>query len=85
MTKKQSFRIEQDSLGDVKVPKKALWGAQTQRSLENFEIGNEKMPIELIKAFAIQKKASAVSNVAIGKLEKIIGEKIIDHLIEELL
>ena len=38
MTKKQSFRIEQDSLGDVKVPKKALWGAQTQRAIENFPI-----------------------------------------------
>ena len=72
------YRSEKDSIGTIKVSNQRIWGAQTQRSLENFEIGNEKMPIELIKAFAIQKKASAISNVAIGKLEKKIGEKIID-------
>ena len=55
-----------------------MWGAQTQRSLQNFSIGSEKIPLELIKAFAIQKKASAISNVAIGKLEKKIGEYIIE-------
>ena len=72
------YRIEKDSIGTIKVSSERIWGAQTQRSLKNFEIGNEKIPIEFIKAFAVQKKASAVSNVAIGKLEKIIGEKIID-------
>ncbi|MFL2662967.1 MAG: class II fumarate hydratase [Alphaproteobacteria bacterium] len=72
------YRIEKDSIGTIKVSKEKIWGAQTQRSLENFEIGNEKIPLELIRAFAVQKKASAISNVAIGKLEKIIGEKIID-------
>ena len=52
----KNFRIEKDTLGKVKVPKDKYWGAQTQRSLENFNIGSDKMPIELIKAFAIQKK-----------------------------
>ena len=60
-----------------------MWGAQTQRSLENFEIGDEKMPIELIKAFAIQKKASAISNVEIGKLEKKIGKKKINFRLKD--
>ncbi len=72
------FRTEKDSIGNVKVSSNNLWGAQTQRSLENFNVGNEKIPLELIKAFAMQKKASAISNVAINKLDKNIGEKIID-------
>ena len=72
------YRNEKDSIGTIKVSNQRIWGAQTQRSLENFEIGSEKIPIEFIKAFAVQKKASAISNVAIGKLEKKIGEKIID-------
>ena len=52
----KNFRIEKDTLGKVKVPKDKFWGAQTQRSLENFNIGSDKMPIELINSFAIQKK-----------------------------
>ncbi len=72
------FRYEKDSLGKVKVPEEKLWGAQTQRSLENFNIGEEKIPIPLINAFAIQKKAAAISNIATGQLEKELGEKIID-------
>ena len=72
------FRNEKDSIGKVKVPKDKLWGAQTQRSLENFCIGEEKIPKALISAFAIQKKAAAISNIATGKLEKDLGEKIID-------
>ena len=75
MTKK---RIEKDSIGEIEVPSDKLWGAQTQRSLENFPIGQDKMPKELIKAFAIQKKAAAISNLAIGKLKSDIGEKIIE-------
>ena len=50
-----NFRIEKDTLGNVKVPKEKFWGAQTQRSLENFDIGSDKMPKELIYSFAIQK------------------------------
>ena len=52
------YRSEKDSIGTIKVSNQRIWGAQTQRSLENFEIGNEKMPVELIKAFAIQKSIS---------------------------
>ncbi len=72
------YRNEKDSIGIIKVPYDRLWGAQTQRSLGNFEIGDEKLPLEFIKAFAIQKKASAISNIAIGNLEKNIGDKIIE-------
>ena len=52
-------RIELDSLGQKKIDRNRLWGAQTQRSLENFEIGNEKIPEELIIAIGQQKKAAA--------------------------
>ncbi len=56
------YRIEKDTLGDVKVPEERYWGAQTQRSLENFKIGGQRMPIELIRAFAVLKKAAAQTN-----------------------
>ncbi len=75
--KMTEFRIEKDSLGNVKVPKTKYWGAQTQRSLENFKIGNDKIPLIIIKSFAIQKKAATISNLAIGKLETKIGQAII--------
>ena len=71
-------RIETDSIGHIEVPSDKLWGAQTQRSLENFPIGQDKMPRDFIKAFAIQKKAAAISNLAIGKLNADLGEKIIE-------
>ena len=48
-----NYRIEQDSMGQVKVPADKYWGAQTQRSFENFVIGSEKMPKEIIYAFAV--------------------------------
>ncbi|MEZ5559107.1 MAG: class II fumarate hydratase [Pseudomonadales bacterium] len=59
-------RQEQDSLGTIDVPMDAYWGAQTQRSLENFPIGTEKMPQELIEAYALVKKAAALSNAELG-------------------
>ncbi|MFT6814985.1 MAG: fumarate hydratase class II [Sphingobacteriales bacterium] len=62
------FRIERDTMGEVKVPAKKYWGAQTQRSLENFKIGDQKMPIEIIHAFAILKKAAAITNQQAGIL-----------------
>lgn len=62
------YRIEKDTLGKVKVPADKLWGAQTQRSLQNFAIGKEKMPIEVMHAFAQLKKAAAVVNHEYGKL-----------------
>lgn len=64
------YRIEKDTLGEVKVPANKYWGAQTQRSKQNFPIGNEKMPNEIIKAFAILKKSAAKANHDLGFLEK---------------
>lgn len=63
-----SYRIESDTMGEVKVPEDKLWGAQTQRSYENFEISIEKMPIEVIRAFAILKKSAALANQELGHL-----------------
>ncbi len=57
------YRTEHDSMGEIKVPADKYWGAQTERSLENFRIGNEKMPIEVIRAFAILKLAAAKTNI----------------------
>ena len=59
---KGDFRIEKDTLGDVQVPAHAYWGAQTQRSLQNFRIGNQRMPLEVVRAFAVLKKAAALTN-----------------------
>ncbi|BCB02898.1 class II fumarate hydratase [Bacillus sp. KH172YL63] len=64
------FRIERDTIGEMKVPKEKYWGAQTQRSKENFRIGTEKMPIEVTYAFAQLKKAAAVANHSLGKLSE---------------
>lgn len=50
------FRIEKDTLGEIRVPADKIWGAQTQRSKENFQIGTERMPIEIIRAMTILKK-----------------------------
>jgi fumarate hydratase class II len=64
------MKIEYDSMGAVEVPEDACWGAQTQRSLENFKIGIEKIPLEVIKALAVIKQASAVANCRLGKLDE---------------
>ena len=64
------FRVEHDSMGEVKVPADKYWGAQTQRSYENFKIGIEKIPMEIIRAFAILKKAAAMANHRLGKLDE---------------
>ena len=61
-------RVETDSMGSIKVPDDKYWGAQTQRSIQNFPIGTEKMPIELIRALGIVKKASALVNHQLGLL-----------------
>jgi len=63
-----SFRIETDSMGEVRVPADKLWGAQTQRSLEHFSIGTDLIPREMICAYAILKKAVALVNHAAGRL-----------------
>jgi fumarate hydratase class II len=63
------FRIETDTMGEMKVPSERLWGAQTQRSLENFKIGEDWMPIELIRALALVKRAAAQVNLELGKFK----------------
>lgn len=62
-------RVEHDSMGEVLVPVDAYWGAQTQRSFENFQISTEKIPMEIIHAFAILKSAAAITNNRLGKLD----------------
>ena len=65
------YRIEKDTLGEVKVPANKLWGAQTERSRNNFKIGSESsMPIEIIHSYAILKKAAAITNYGCGILSK---------------
>ncbi len=75
------LRIEHDSMGAVKVPENALWGAQTQRSLENFSISRDYMPIELIHALAIIKRAAATTNHRLGVLDRYQRDLIIEAAI----
>jgi len=69
-------RTETDTLGAVEVPSIRYWGAQTQRSLDNFPIGGERMPTALIRAFALQKQAAARANLRLGELEPAIAAAI---------
>ncbi|MBE6002593.1 MAG: class II fumarate hydratase [Lachnospiraceae bacterium] len=64
------YRIEHDTMGEVKVPADHFWGAQTERSLENFRIGTETIPVEVIDAFAVLKSAAAGANQKLGKLSE---------------
>ena len=64
------FRMEKDTMGEVKVPNDKYWGAQTQRSFENFKIGTEKMPSEVIEGFAYLKKACGLVNNKLGRLDE---------------
>ena len=79
------YRIEHDSMGEMKVPADCHWGAQTQRSYQNFRIGTEKMPAEIVRAFAILKKAAAIANNRLGRLDQekceLIG-KVCDEILE---
>ncbi len=70
-------RIESDTMGDIKVPSKSYWGAQTQRSINNFKIGTETMPAALIRAMGIQKKAAAIVNAELNLLDKKLADAII--------
>jgi fumarate hydratase, class II len=63
------YRLENDSLGEVKVPANKLWGAQTERSLHYFSISSEHIPAEMVRAFAILKKAAALTNHQFGQLD----------------
>src|SRR3954466_2072812 len=81
------FRIEKDTMGEVQVPSDAYYGAQTQRSIDNFKIAQDinKMPKEIIQAFAYLKKAAAITNCQLGVLPQekadIIG-KVCDEILE---
>ncbi|MCC5921887.1 MAG: class II fumarate hydratase [Cyclobacteriaceae bacterium] len=81
------YRIEKDTMGEIKVPANKYWGAQTQRSLENFTIGGDRhrMPIEVIRAFAILKKSAALTNAELGVLSEdkaTIIAKVCDEILE---
>jgi fumarate hydratase class II len=74
----QSIRVETDSFGEIEVPANHYWGAQTGRSLENFKIGGETMPIPLIRALGIIKRAAAETNNALGALDQKLATAIIN-------
>ena len=74
----EDYRIEHDSMGEMKVPADALWGAQTQRSYENFRIGTETQPEGIIRAFAQLKKAAAQANAELGVLDAQVAQLICD-------
>ena len=78
------YRTERDTLGPVEVPADKYWGAQTQRSLRNFPIGKEKMPSEVIRSFAILKKAAAIVNHEFGLLDEAL-KNIIVQVCDEIL
>lgn len=70
-------RTESDTMGEVEVPADKYWGAQTQRSIENFPIGNDRMPTALVRALGIQKQAAAKANLALGQLEEEVANAIV--------
>ncbi|MEC7954679.1 MAG: class II fumarate hydratase [Bacteroidota bacterium] len=80
-----SYRIEKDTIGEIKVPSDKYWGAQTERSRNNFKIGpSGSMPIEIIHAFAVLKKAAAITNSKLGVLEE-KKMKLISQVCDEIL
>src|SRR5690554_6697924 len=72
-----SSRTETDTMGPIEVPNEKYYGAQTARSLMNFDIGGEKMPLEIVRAFGILKKAAAITNTKLGLMEKATRDLII--------
>lgn len=78
LAKPAQNRIESDTFGNIEVEASRYWGAQTQRSLQNFKIGGETMPEPLIRAFGILKLSAAKVNMSLGVLDKTIGNKIVD-------
>lgn len=82
---KMEYRIEHDSMGEVKVPANRYWGAQTERSRNNFKIGPEgSMPVEIIRAFGILKKCAAKANFQLGKLSE-QKCKLIEQVCDEII
>jgi fumarate hydratase class II len=77
MTKDTDTRIESDSMGEIAVPADRYWGAQTQRSLQNFRIGGERMPIPLVRALGLVKQAAAQTNIELGILDPKLGDAIV--------
>ena len=71
-----SFRTEKDTMGEIEVPSDRYWGAQTQRSLQNFKIGGEQFPREFIRAYGLIKQVAAEVNIEIGVLDKDLGKAI---------
>jgi fumarate hydratase class II len=82
MAQPDEIRLETDSMGAVEVAADRYWGAQTQRSLENFRIGEDRMPIPLIRALGVQKAAAARANVALGELDPRLGAAIVQAATE---
>jgi fumarate hydratase class II len=78
MMTERKTRMESDSMGNVAVPQDRLWGAQTQRSLENFRIGGQRMPTLLVHAYGLLKQAAAQANMKLGKLDKKLGKAIVE-------
>ncbi|WP_018933660.1 class II fumarate hydratase [Gracilibacillus lacisalsi] len=78
------YRIERDTIGEMKVAKDKYWGAQTQRSKENFPIGNETMPTEIIEGFAILKRSAAIVNSELGLMEQLKADAI-NHAADRIL
>ena len=78
----QPVRIETDSFGEIDVPSDKYWGAQTSRSLMNFKIGGETMPVPLIRALGTLKRSAAVVNMQLGVLDKKVGDAIISAATE---
>lgn len=72
-----SNRIEHDTMGEVAVPSEAMWGAQTQRSLENFKIGTEHMPRAMIRAMGLVKKSAAITNASLNQIPQDIADAIV--------
>lgn len=72
-----SNRIEHDTMGEVAVPSDAMWGAQTQRSLENFKIGTERMPRAMIRAMGLVKKSAAITNASLNQIPQNIADAIV--------
>src|SRR6201981_885735 len=77
MPEKPAKRVERDTMGMIEVPADRYWGAQTERSLENFPIGTERMPLPLIHAFGLQKKAAALANMSLGDLPQRLAQAIV--------
>ncbi len=77
MADETEFRVETDSFGPIEVASDRYWGAQTQRSIENFRIGTERMPVPLVRALGILKRSAAEANMQLGELDATIGNAIV--------